>query len=236
MQLFGTLCTNSLWEPEDRLGVVFGLESRKLVVQLVTVVQLMGLLRAVRGIHIVEVSTKVSVGLAVDDDIVDAVDVVESRGVGAVVLEDPEGVTVVVRGKFRILCVDGGAWATVQVDDDEVAIGRRLADVVPEVVQGGGGEALGLGDGDGLGEEGVVFVIALQRLLDVGLVGHEDEVGNPLVLLHGDLGGWCSAASEFGQDGAWRRVNKIQSLPGSRGRIFRQKYSRLWQRKDGTHC
>ena len=97
---------NSLREPEDRLGVVLLLELRKLAVQLLTVVQVMGLLCAVRGVDIVEVGTKVGIRLALDDNVVDTVDVVQGRGLCAVVLEHPKGVTVVVCGEVGVLGVD----------------------------------------------------------------------------------------------------------------------------------
>ena len=45
-----------------------------------------------------------------------------------------------------------------------------------------------------------MLVVTLERLPDVGLVGHEDQVRDPVVCFNNNLGGCSSTTKEFGLD------------------------------------
>lgn len=150
-------------------------------------------------IDIVQVRAEGSLRLRLDDSIVEPVDEVGRRRLVPVVLEDPEAVAVVVRGEVGVLGVDGRAGAAVQVDDG-VVLGSGALDVVEPCVETVGGEAGGLGDGDGLGEEVLVLVVAGEGFLDLGLAGDEDEVVVPAVGLDGGCASGGHGADELGLD------------------------------------
>jgi hypothetical protein len=114
------LSSNSLRMPEHALRVNLLLQRRQSGVHRITIVQLMCRRGIVRWVNVVEVRSELSLGLRLDDGIIQAVDEVDGVASQSVVLENPETVAVVVGCEVGILLVDLTSWSAVEVDDHVV--------------------------------------------------------------------------------------------------------------------
>lgn len=111
------LSTDGLRVPEHVVRIDLLLQRQQLSIQRIAVVQLVRGRSIVARIDVIQVRAEVGLGLRLDNSVVEAVDEVCRRGGVAVVLEDPQAVTVVVSGEGDVLGVDGRAGTAVQVDD-----------------------------------------------------------------------------------------------------------------------
>jgi len=208
------LSTNGLGVPVHGLGVKLLLELQKGGVQRIAIIKLVGLGRGVARVNVVKVRAEGGLGLRLDDGGVDAIDEIGSISADSVILEHEERVTVIVGREGGILGVNGGPRASVQVDNYKVTFSRGLGgvvnDVVIERVQGVGRQLVLLRDGDGLGEESVVLVVAGEWLDDAGLVGHQDKVVVPAVRLDDNLTWRGDTANQFGLDLSVELVNSAE--------------------------
>lgn len=152
-------------------------------------------------IHIVQIRAKLGPRLRPRNRIIQPINKLRRRARHAVILDHPQAIPVAVGREVGCFRIDGGAGAAVEVDDgEEVCLRAGASHIVVEGSYRCRGEARGLGHGQGFREEGVVFVVAGQGLLDCAFAAYLDEVVVVRVRRDDDVCGRGQCAQEFWPD------------------------------------